>query len=226
MWPISHSPNYTVGQTLNFESNYSCDRNAKIAICGFPGIGKTVLRDGLQKAIRQNLSEADDFLYVVSGCPDGDYPAWVSETAKNDPDLAYRLRRACQAREFTPELAQAIFRRIKAVKNPLLLFDVGGKITPENEQIMSGATHAIILVKGGIFSKFISWRQQSQWTKFCHKLGLKIVAIIDSDYQGKKDKIDAKSRLFKGSVHFLERGKDTSCRPAIQALAKTNNQFS
>lgn len=218
---ISHSPDYQVGQTLDFESSYNGDRNTKITICGSPGIGKTVLRDGLQKAIRQNLKLADDFLYVVSGCPDGDYPAWVFETAKNDPDIAYRLRRACQANEFTPELARAISKGIKAIKNPLLLFDVGGKITPENEQIMSGATHVIILVKGGIFSILTSWWQQFQWKKFCHQLGLKVVAIIYSDYQGSKDKIYAQSNnLFKGNVHYLERGEDTSSRPVIQALAK------
>ena len=218
---ISHNPHYQVGQTLDFESNYNCHKNAKVAICGFPGLGKTVLRDGLQKAIRQNLDRADDFLYVVSGCPDGDYPAWISDTAKNNFELSEKLRKDYKAQKFTSELAQAISQGIKAVKNPLLLFDVGGKISPENQQIMSGATHAIVLVQtGGILSRIKGWWQQFQWQQFCHKLGLKIIAIIYSDYRGKKDQIYTVSPIVKGSVHFLERGQNTSDRPTIQALAK------
>lgn len=209
---ISHSPDYRVGQTLDFESSYNCDRNTKITICGSPGIGKTVLRDGLQKAIRQNLKLADDFLYVVSGCPDGDYPGWVFKTAQNDPNLAYRLRKACQAKEFTPELAQAISKGIKAIKNPLLLFDVGGKITPENEQIMSEATHAVILAK--------SEKELQEWSDFCQQLDLQIIAIIESDYCGQEDRIIETSPILKGIVHYLERGEDTSDRPTIQELAK------
>lgn len=209
---ISHSPNYTVGQTLNFESNYSCHKNAKVVICGFPSLGKTVLRDGLQKAIRQNLDRADDFLYVVSGCPDGDYPAWISDTAQNNFELSEKLRRDYRAENFTPELARAISQGIKAIKNPLLLFDVGGKISPENEQIMSGATHAVILAK--------SEAEVTQWQEFCQQLNLSIVAIIESDYCGQEDRILTKSPILKGSVHFLERGQDTSDRPTIQALAK------
>lgn len=209
---ISHSPDYRVGQAIDFRSSYSCEHNLKIAICGCPGIGKTVLRDGLQRAIRQMLNKADDFLYVISGCPDGDYPAWVADTAKNDAELAYRLRKACQAQEFTPELARAIAQGIKAIKNPLLLFDVGGKITPENEQIMSGATHAVILAKSEL--------EVREWQEFCERLNLTILAIIESDYCGREDRIQTMSPILKGSVHFLERGRDTSSRPTIQALAR------
>ena len=209
---ISHNPDYRVGQTLDFESNYNCHQNAKVAICGFPGIGKTVLRDGLQKAIRHKLDRADDFLYVVSGCPDGDYPAWISDTAKNNFELSEKLRKDYKAQNFTSELAQAISQGIQAIKNPLLLFDVGGKISPENEQIMSGATHAVILAK--------SETEVTQWQEFCQQLDLTIIAIIESDYCGTKDQIFSKSPILKGSVHFLERGQDTSSRSTIQALAK------
>lgn len=208
---ISHSPNYQIGQTLDFESVYHGD-SLKIAICGFPSVGKTILRDGLKTAIRQNLTEADDFLYVVSGCPDGDYPAWVADTAKNDVELAYRLRKACQAEEFTSELATAIAKGIKAIKNPLLLFDVGGQTSPENRQIMPNATNVIIVAK--------SESEIKEWQEFCNELNLPILAIIDSDLHGREDVINETSPIFQGSVHYLQRGEEVSSRPTIQALAK------
>ena len=208
---ISHSPYYRVGQTLDFESSYDGE-SLKIAICGFPSVGKTVLRDGLKTAIRQNLAAADDFLYVVSGCPDGDYPAWVADTAKNDPELAYRLRKACQAEEFTPELANAIAEGIKAIKNPLLLFDVGGQTSDENRQIMPNATHVIMVAK--------SESEIKAWEEFCSELNLPILAIIDSDLHGKEDCIQTTSPIFRGSVHYLQRGEEVSFRPTLQTLAK------
>lgn len=209
---ISHSPDYQVGQTLDLDSDFE-DNSAKVVLCGPPGVGKTVLRDGLQTAIRRVLLDrTDDFCYVVSGHPDGDNPAWYTATAKQDAKLAYNLRKAIQARNFTPEYARAIKNRIEAIKNPLLLFDVGGKITRENEIIMSGATHAVILAS--------SEDKVMQWQEFCEKLKLPVIAIIESDYDAKEDRINETAPVLKASVHFLERGEDASSRPTIQALAK------
>jgi CRISPR-associated protein Csx3 len=217
---ISHSSDYRVGDTLDFES--TSNSSVKVVLCGSPHTGKTVLRDGLKKAIREQLDAPDDFFYVVSGCPDGDYPAWIADTAINDLELAEKLRKDYKAKKFTPELAQAIARGIKVIENPLLLFDVGGKITPENEEIMCGATHAIILAPtGGVCTKLKGFWQKYQWQRFCQKLNLIVVAIIYSDYRGKEDKVYRQTPLFKGSVHYLERGKDVSSRPTIQALARS-----
>ena len=46
------------------------------------------------------------------------------------------------------------------------------------------------------------------------------MAIIDSDYEGKKDKIETLFPIIKGSTHYLERGENVVERPTIQALAK------
>ena len=208
---ISHSPDYQVGQALDFATSYNYQHSQKIALCGFPGIGKTVFRDGLQAAIRQQINLADDFLYVVSGCPDGDYPAWVAATAKNDTDLAYRLRKACQAKKFTPELATAIAQGITAIKNPLTVFDVGGKISLENREILPSATHAVILAKEATEVK--------QWQEFCDNLNLPIIATIYSDLEARKDLVRYKDNLLTGRVHYLQRGEDVSDRPMICELA-------
>jgi CRISPR-associated protein Csx3 len=227
---ISHSPDYRVGDT--FEEKSPSQTSIKIALCGSPNTGKTVLRDGLKKAIRDNLDAPAEWLYVISGCPDGDYN-WMTEI---EPELARELKAQYKA-QFTPEFALEKAREIRSIKNPLLLFDVGGKITPENEQIVAGATHAIIIVPtGGIATKLKGLWQQYRWWNFCQKLDLKIIAIIYSDYWGKEDRVYRDRHghltgarqprppcppLFKGLVHHLERGKDSSSRITIQALARS-----
>ena len=49
---VSHGTDYRVGDVLNFSS--STKDNVKVVLCGAPNTGKTVLRDSLKKAIRQN----------------------------------------------------------------------------------------------------------------------------------------------------------------------------
>ena len=209
---ISHSPDYQVGQTLDFTTSYNYQHSQKIALCGFPGIGKTVFRDGLQAAIRQQIDIADDFLYVVSGCPDGDYPAWVAATAKGDPKLAYELRKACEANDFTPELATAIAQGITAIKNPLTVFDLGGKISPENSKILPSATYAVILAKDET--------EVARWQEFCNSLNLLVIATIYSDLEAREDLVRYQNNLLTGRVHYLERGEDVSDRPMIRELAR------
>lgn len=202
---ISHGTDYRVGDVLNVSA--STKDNIKVVLCGAPNTGKTVLRDSLKKAIRQKLNKPDDFFYVISGCPDGDYN-WMSET---DLELAKKLKQEYKAK-FTSEFAISKAQEIKNIKNPLLLFDIGGKITPENELITSNATHAIILAKNE--------REIEQWQELCQKLNLKVIAIINSDYEAKKDQIETTFPIFKGSVHYLERGEDTISRPTVRALAQ------
>lgn len=86
---ISHSPDYQIGDILDFSS--TANDSVKVVLCGAPNTGKTVLRDGLKKAVRQQLKQlnkSDNFFYVISGCPDGDYN-WMSET---DIELAKKLK--------------------------------------------------------------------------------------------------------------------------------------
>jgi CRISPR-associated protein Csx3 len=204
---ISHSPNYRVGEAIDIESPKNGNCNAKVVLCGAPNTGKTVLRDGLKKAIRQQLNKPDDFFYAISGCPDGDYN-WMSETA---PELAKKLKEEYKAK-FTPKIAAQKAQEIKNIKNPLLLFDIGGVISPENELITANATHAVILAKNE--------GEITEWQEFCQKLNISVIAIINSDYDGKEDRVEANSQILKGSVHHLKRGEDVSSRPMIQALAE------
>ncbi len=208
---MSHGKDYQVGET--FDINYDPQPTVKVVLCGPPNTGKTVMRDGLKTAIL-NLDNAPDDFYTVSGCPDGD-GSWYSETVANYPNLARKLKDEYKAK-FTPEFAKAKTRELKVIKNSLLLFDVGGKIPIyEDKDIMSQATHAVILAK--------TEADVAAWKELCEKnlaQPVQIIAIIYSDFNGKNDEITSEYPMLTGKVHHLERGEDVSNRPIVKALAK------
>ncbi len=78
----------------------------------------------------------------------------------------------------------------------------------ENREIMACCDAAIIL--SGDVSAISSWQA------FCQELGLKVFAVLHSDYCGTVDVVDSDIMV----VHHLERGEDCSTRPAIQKVAQ------
>ena len=209
---ISHSPEYEVGKTIN-EKNLVTS-HLKVVLCGPPNTGKTCFRKGLEKALGK-LPLMPEFL-VISGCPDGD-GSWFAETAQKNPQLAKELKNKYKA-SFTPEFAHEKALHIKAIKNPLLIFDVGGKISPENEIIMKQANQAVILAKNE--------NEVQEWQLFCQKINVSVLAIIYSDYDATNDTITVTyPSILQGTIHYLERGVDVSNRPMIQELAKLLNSL-
>lgn len=204
---ISHTPDYQVGDRVDLERD-PC-QTVKVVLCGAPNTGKTVFRDGLKEAILEREDAPQDF-YTISGCPDGD-GSWFAQTAQKYPELAAELKAEYKAK-FTPEFAQGKARTIEVIKNSLLLFDVGGKISKENELIMAQATHAVILAK--------SESEVADWQEFCRKLNLTVIAIIYSSLDATTDTIQTQTPQLRGTVHRLIRGESVKTRPMIQELAK------
>jgi CRISPR-associated protein Csx3 len=92
--------------------------------------------------------------------------------------------------------------------------DIGGRTSVENEAICASATHAILLA--GDLNRLPEWRE------FCGKLGLRIIAEIHSDYRGTEDTVPVlgPDGVWRGSVHYLERGEPVHERPTVKALAE------
>lgn len=182
----------------------------KVVLCGPPHSGKSCLREGLKQAIMPLHREGKaPYPYVITACPDGE-GSWYAETARRNPDLAKQLKADYKAK-FTLKFAQEKATAVQNVCLPFTLIDVGGKIDDKNELIMYHATHAIILA--GDMTEVTNWKE------FCHKLNLQIIAVIYSDYYGRKDCLTSKVPIIEGSIHYLERGEDVSTRPTVQALA-------
>lgn len=182
----------------------------KIVLAGPPRSGKSCMREGLKQALR--AIPGAPYPYVITACPDGE-GSWFQETVNHDPEVAAACKAAYKAK-FTPEFVERIADSVRTCSLELMLVDIGGIPSVENEQICSGATHMVILA--GDPSKMPEWRE------FAGKVGLALVAEIHSDYHGTEDKVEgvAQDGILRGSVHHLERGEPVASRPMIRALAE------
>lgn len=182
----------------------------KIVLCGPPRSGKSCLREGLKQAIRR--IPGSPYPYVITACPDGE-GSWFQETVDLDPELAAQLKAAYKSK-FTPEFVRRVADSVKNCTLPLTLVDIGGIPSVENEVICASATHAILLA--GDLNRL------PEWHAFCGKLGLHIIAEIHSDYRGTEDSVPSlgEDSVWRGSVHYLERGEPVYERPTVKALAE------
>jgi len=185
----------------------------KIVLAGPPRSGKSCLREGLKQAIRR--IPGAPYPYVITACPDGE-GAWFQETVNRDPEKARELKTAYKQSlgGFTSEFVKRVADSVASCQLPLTLVDIGGIPSAENERICAHATHAILLA--GDLGRLPEWRE------FCGKLGLHIIAEIHSDYRGTEDTIPVlgPDGVWKGSVHYLERGELVHERPTVKALAE------
>jgi len=185
----------------------------KIVLAGPPKSGKSCLREGLKQAIRR--IPGAPYPYVITACPDGE-GAWFQETVNRSPEEARKLKEAYKASTngFSPEFVRRVADSVANCQIPLTLVDIGGRTSVENESICSHATHAILLA--GDLTKLPEWRE------FCQRVGLKILAEIYSDYLGQEDTVAGvgPDGIFRGSVHYLERGEPIHERPCVVALAR------
>jgi CRISPR-associated protein Csx3 len=182
----------------------------KIVLAGPPRSGKSCLREGLKQAVRR--IPGAPYPYVITACPDGE-GAWFQETVNANPELAKQCKVSYKS-AFTPEFVRRVADSVKNCDLPLTLVDIGGRTSVENEAICASATHAILLA--GDLNRLPEWRE------FCGKLGLRIIAEIHSDYRGTEDTVPVlgPDGVWRGSVHYLERGEPVHERPTVKALAE------
>lgn len=166
----------------------------KVAIVGPPHSGKSVFLGGLC----ENLPRDKRFLFRA--CPDGE-GTWTwrsSEAAK------YRRKGA-----FSPQTVDWYVEKLRTNNlAPIVLVDVGGRITPENRRILSGVD-AVVILSGALDAI-------GEWEAFANDCGCEILARIHSNYHASEDDPMGDPMV----VHHLERGEDVSCRPTIQRVAE------
>lgn len=180
----------------------------KIVLAGPPRSGKSCLREGVKQAIRA-LADAP-YPYVITGCPDGE-GAWFQATVERSPADAAVCKAAYKAK-FTPEFVQRVAESVRTCSLPLVLVDIGGVPSQENEQICDGADAVVILSSDP--AAFATWRA------FAAKVGLVVIAEVDSRYHDDDDTVGLVDQgVLRGSVHHLERGEAIADRPMVQALA-------
>lgn len=216
------SQQYQIGDLVEIQELQSEVFTLKVVLCGPPQVGKSCFREGLKQAI---MSQADaPYPLVITACPDGE-GSWFQQTYEQNEALARQMKLNNRG-EFTPEFALKAAEWVRQAQGSLILVDVGGQRSPENQLIMAQAKQAIILYK--------TPKELQEWTNFCQSLGLMLVAAIRSELTAPKDAIkwvkawdtDSLEKLksgplLTGVLSGLNRGNNQlSQRPLIQATSQ------
>ena len=106
---------------------------------------------------------------TVRACPDGE------GSFSNNPDRE-EIARVRFKGSFTPEFVRAKCEEIRNAKAKIVLIDVGGKMSKENERFFALADAFIVLSSKKELSR--------QWQEFGRRLGIKCIAVIDSSLEG------------------------------------------
>lgn len=157
-----------------------------IAIGGPPHSGKSVLTYSLTQLLRDQRIEH----YVLRACPDGEGD-WSNEAT---PQTVQAIR---QKGKFTTTFLANVCEALQKRHLPLLV-DVGGKPTEADEAIFRLCTHLVIVSATA--------EGMNEWREFATRLGLPIIAELESALVG-EEALDGTYPLLRGRLVGLERGR-------------------
>lgn len=169
-----------------------------IFIGGPPHSGKSTLSYRLSQALHHTKTE----FYMFRASPDGE-GNWSYEAP---PNVVAELRLRAKS-DWTPQLAERISRDVARRHLPLLV-DVGGKVSPETEQIARQCTHAILIA--GDPEKLAPWRE------LVKQQGLSLLADVESSLDQAQTIVQEKPTL-RGIINGLSQdsSSDGVCFDAL-----------
>ncbi len=167
-----------------------------VLIGGPPNSGKSVLIYSLSQALRKRGVDH----YVLRAAPDGEGD-WFLEGKPGRVRLL-RVKGAFDAR-----WVDRIVRDIQHRHLPLLV-DAGGLPTPEQERILSVATHAILLTRDPAL--------RPEWRRRFRRYGLNLLADLDSRLDG-PSRVIQRTPVLRGVITGLIRGRIAE-GPVFEAL--------
>lgn len=132
---------------------------SKIVICGSPHSGKSVLITSLYGILPQK------YTVLIRACPDGE---GIYSNNKEQKIIELTRRKGKMSQEFVENAKNAI----NNAPAQIVLIDVGGLRSKENEEIFKQCDTAIILDK--------SDEELGKWREFCKNQNLEIIAEIKS----------------------------------------------
>lgn len=172
----------------------------KIVVCGPPHSGKSVFVEQLRRRLLPL-----GLVGVVECCPDGE-GGWAGAT---DQGMVGALRRKGK---FTQEFVSWVIESVEGSPMPLLLLDVGGVRSAENEKIFSVCDAFIVLANPAEVGEL------EAWDAFGRAHGCKPVALLESVLNGETSVApDHGDGVVRGVQAGLERGNRVG-GPVIDAL--------
>ena len=168
----------------------------KIVFCGPPHSGKSVFIANLIDKL-----PSDDYT-IIRACPDGE-GTWSNNKNQNETSIVRKKGK------FTKSFIDNACQAIDNQRNKIVLVDVGGVMSKENEQVFKHCDHFVVLSSDE--------EKKKEWIEFGQKLGLECVGCIDSSLEGKEE-IYARTPYLQGKIVGLERGEILKDSPIIKAM--------
>lgn len=169
-----------------------------VVIAGPPHSGKSVFTQQLRRLLLP-LGVCG----VVEGCPDGE-GGWANVT---DASLVAALR---QKGKFTQSFVDGVIKDIEESPMPLVLVDVGGVRSPENERIFRACNGVIVVANPAKQGELVAWEEFSQAN------GCEPIALLDSLLTG-DTVLESVNGVVRGVQTGLERGQVVG-GPVLEAV--------
>jgi len=168
----------------------------KIVFCGPPHTGKSVFISNLIDKL-----PSDDYT-IIKACPDGE-GIWSNN--KNQNETSVVRKKGKFTKSFIDKACQAIDNQT----NKIVLVDVGGVMSKENEQVFKHCDSFVVLSSDDT--------KKQEWLEFGERLGLQCVGCLDSSLEGHEE-VYSREPFLQGRIVGLERGKILDDSPIIKGI--------
>ena len=168
----------------------------KIIFCGPPHSGKSVFIANLIDKM------PTDAYTIIRACPDGE-GTWSNNKNQNETTIVRKKGKFTKS--FIDDACQAIDNQ----SNSIVLVDVGGVMSPENEQIFGHCDSFVVLSSDE--------QKKQEWLEFGQRLGIECVGCLDSSLEGQEE-IYSREPYFQGRIVGLERGEILEDSKVIKAI--------
>lgn len=171
----------------------------KIVFCGPPHSGKSVFIANLISKM------PTDSHTIIRACPDGE-GNWSNNKGQNETNMVRKKGK------FTDTFIDDSCKAIDNQTNKVVLVDVGGIMSKENEKIFKHCDSFIVLSSDE--------KKKKEWLEFGENLGLECIACLDSSLEGQEE-IYVEEPYLKGKIVGLERGRSLENSEIIMKLMST-----
>lgn len=177
-------------------------KSFKVVICGPPHSGKSVFTQQLRRLLLPL-----GCCGVIESCPDGE-GGWSNVT---DQSLVSSLR---VKGKFTSEFVSWVLDSLTNCPQPLVLADVGGVRSPENQQIFQACNAFIVVANPAKEGELAAWEE------FGKANGCKPIALLNSILTGETVLDSTQDGIVRGTQAGLERGEKVG-GAVIEAVVNT-----
>lgn len=143
-----------------------------------------------------------DAYTIIRACPDGE-GTWSNN--KNQKETNIVRKKGKFTKSFIDDACQAIDNQT----NKIVLIDVGGVMSKENEQVFQHCDKFIVLSSDE--------KKKKEWLEFGQKLGLECIGCLDSSLKGQEE-VYSKTPYLQGRIVGLERGEILEDSLVIKAI--------